>query len=97
MQIISAGHLELLTVTVTCYQQMRIKVARFFNTYGPNMHPHDGHATSHFIVQALQNRSIKIYGDGFRTGSFCYVHDHFSENHPHSDRPEGYQKGQRLP
>ncbi|SDR54710.1 UDP-glucuronate decarboxylase [Rhizobiales bacterium GAS191] len=55
--------------------QMPIKVARIFNTYGPRMHPNDGRVVSNFIVQALQNRDITIYGDGSHTRSFCYVDD----------------------
>jgi UDP-glucuronate decarboxylase len=54
---------------------LRIKVARIFNTYGPNMHPHDGRVVSNFIVQALQGEAITIYGDGSQTRSFCYVDD----------------------
>ena len=54
---------------------LRIKVARIFNTYGPRMHPHDGRVVSNFIVQALLNRDITIYGDGSQTRSFCYVDD----------------------
>ena len=53
----------------------KIKVARIFNTYGPNMHPQDGRVVSNFIVQALGNRPITIYGDGSQTRSFCYVDD----------------------
>jgi UDP-glucuronate decarboxylase len=52
---------------------LRIKVARIFNTYGPNMHPNDGRVVSNFIVQALQNKPITIYGDGSQSRSFCYV------------------------
>ncbi len=52
---------------------LRIKVARIFNTYGPRMHPNDGRVVSNFIVQALQNENITIYGDGSQTRSFCYV------------------------
>lgn len=55
--------------------QVRIKVARIFNTYGPYMHPNDGRVVSNFIVQALQNKDITIYGDGTQTRSFCYVDD----------------------
>jgi UDP-glucuronate decarboxylase len=51
------------------------RVIRIFNTYGPNMHPDDGRVVSNFIVQALQNKDITIYGDGFQTRSFCYVSD----------------------
>lgn len=54
---------------------LRIKVARIFNTYGPNMHPKDGRVVSNFIMQALQNKPITIYGDGSQTRSFCYVDD----------------------
>ena len=53
----------------------RIKVVRIFNTYGPRMHPQDGRVVSNFIVQALQNRPITLYGDGQQTRSFCYVDD----------------------
>src|SRR5215471_12405960 len=52
-----------------------IKVARIFNTYGPGMHPHDGRVVSNFIVQALQNQDITVYGEGNQTRSFCYVDD----------------------
>ena len=52
-----------------------IKVARIFNTYGPRMHPNDGRVVSNFIVQALQNKPITIYGDGSQSRSFCYVDD----------------------
>src|SRR3954453_58281 len=54
---------------------MPIKVARIFNTYGPRMRPDDGRVVSNFIVQALTNRPITIYGDGKQTRSFCYVDD----------------------
>lgn len=52
---------------------LHIKVARIFNTYGPRMHPNDGRVVSNFIVQALQDKPITIYGDGNQTRSFCYV------------------------
>jgi UDP-glucuronate decarboxylase len=55
--------------------RLRIKVARIFNTYGPRMHPNDGRVVSNFIMQALQNNPITIYGDGTQTRSFCYVDD----------------------
>jgi UDP-glucuronate decarboxylase len=55
--------------------QVRIKVARIFNTYGPRMHPKDGRVVSNFIVQALRDDDITIYGDGSQTRSFCYVAD----------------------
>lgn len=54
---------------------LQIKVARIFNTYGPNMQINDGRVVSNFIVQALQNKDITIYGDGTQTRSFCYVSD----------------------
>lgn len=54
---------------------VRIKVMRIFNTYGPRMDPDDGRVISNFIMQALQNKSITIYGDGSQTRSFCYVDD----------------------
>lgn len=54
---------------------LRIKVARIFNTYGPRMHPNDGRVVSNFIVQALENKPLTIYGDGSQTRSFCYVED----------------------
>jgi UDP-glucuronate decarboxylase len=54
---------------------VRIKLVRIFNTYGPRMHPNDGRVVSNFIVQALQNKDITIYGDGSQTRSFQYVDD----------------------
>lgn len=54
---------------------LRIKVARIFNTYGPKMHPNDGRVVSNFIMQALQGLPITIYGDGLQSRSFCYVDD----------------------
>jgi len=54
---------------------LRIRVARIFNTYGPYMHPNDGRVVSNFIVQALKNEPITIYGNGEQTRSFCYVDD----------------------
>jgi UDP-glucuronate decarboxylase len=53
----------------------QIKVVRIFNTYGPRMHPNDGRVVSNFIVQALQNQDITLYGDGSQTRAFCYVDD----------------------
>lgn len=55
--------------------KLRIKVARIFNTYGPRMHPNDGRVVSNFIIQALQNEPITLYGDGSQTRSFCYQSD----------------------
>jgi len=54
---------------------LRIKVVRIFNTYGPRMHPHDGRVVSNFIMQALKGENITIYGDGSQTRAFCYVSD----------------------
>ena len=55
--------------------KLRIRVARIFNTYGPRMHVNDGRVVSNFIVQALKNQPITIYGDGSQTRAFCYVDD----------------------
>jgi len=55
--------------------KVRIKIIRIFNTYGPRMHPNDGRVVSNFIVQALMNRDITIYGDGSQTRSFQYIDD----------------------
>lgn len=52
-----------------------VRVARIFNTYGPGMHPHDGRVVSNFILQALADAPITIYGDGSQTRSFCFVDD----------------------
>jgi UDP-glucuronate decarboxylase len=54
---------------------LRIKVARIFNTYGPRMHPNDGRVVSNFVVQALGRQDITVYGNGLQTRSFCYVDD----------------------
>ncbi len=65
------------TLFVNYHRQngVRIKIIRIFNTYGPRMHPNDGRVVSNFIVQALQNKDITMYGDGSQTRSFCYVDD----------------------
>jgi UDP-glucuronate decarboxylase len=65
------------TLMFDYYRQhgLEIKVARIFNTYGPNMHPNDGRVISNFIVQALKGEEITIYGEGKQTRSFCYVDD----------------------
>jgi len=55
--------------------KLKIKVIRIFNTYGPRMHPNDGRVVSNFIMQALKNEPITIYGEGNQTRSFCYVDD----------------------
>ncbi len=54
---------------------LRIRVVRIFNTYGPRMHPNDGRVVSNFIVQALKGEAITLYGDGSQTRAFCYVDD----------------------
>ena len=55
--------------------KVNIRVVRIFNTYGPRMHPNDGRVISNFIVQALENKDITVFGDGSQTRSFCYVDD----------------------
>ena len=55
-----------------------IKVVRIFNTYRPRMHPNDGRVVSSFIVQALRNEDVTVFGDGEQTRSFCYVTTSFS-------------------
>ncbi|MES1159093.1 MAG: UDP-glucuronic acid decarboxylase family protein, partial [Terricaulis silvestris] len=55
--------------------KVEVKVGRIFNTYGPRMHPNDGRVVSNFIVQALRNENITLFGDGGQTRSFCYVDD----------------------
>ncbi len=54
---------------------VKIKVARIFNTYGPRMHPNDGRVVSNFIIQALRGEAITLYGEGIQTRSFCFVDD----------------------
>lgn len=66
---------ESLFVNYHKQNNVRIKIIRIFNTYGPRMHPNDGRVVSNFIVQALQGRDITIYGDGLQTRSFQYVDD----------------------
>ncbi len=66
---------ETLFVNYHNQNNVKIKIIRIFNTYGPNMHPNDGRVVSNFIVQALQNKDITIYGDGNQTRSFQYVDD----------------------
>lgn len=65
------------TLFMNYYKQngVKIKIVRIFNTYGPRMHPQDGRVVSNFIVSALQNKNIEIYGDGTQSRSFCYVDD----------------------
>ena len=66
---------ETLFVNYHKQNNVRIKIIRIFNTYGPRMHPNDGRVVSNFIVQALKGEDISIYGDGGQTRSFCYVDD----------------------
>ncbi|MCX6230929.1 MAG: SDR family oxidoreductase [Bacteroidetes bacterium] len=66
---------ETLFVNYHRQNNIDIKIVRIFNTYGPKMHPHDGRVVSNFIVQALQNQDITIFGDGSQTRSFQYVDD----------------------
>jgi UDP-glucuronate decarboxylase len=66
---------ETLFINYHLQNNVRIKIVRIFNTYGPRMHPNDGRVVSNFIVQALQGKDITIYGDGSQTRSFCYVDD----------------------
>ncbi|WP_395769698.1 UDP-glucuronic acid decarboxylase family protein [Arenimonas sp.] len=67
-----------------------IKVARIFNTYGPRMHPNDGRVVSNFIMQALRNEPITLYGDGSQTRSFCYVDDLVTGILQLMDSPKGF-------
>jgi len=57
------------------YLRLKIKVGRIFNAYGPGMHPNDGRAVTNFIVQALKNQTITVFGDGSQTRSLCYEDD----------------------
>jgi UDP-glucuronate decarboxylase len=66
---------ETLFVNYNKQNNVRTKIIRIFNTYGPRMHPNDGRVVSNFIVQALKNNDITIYGDGSQTRSFCYCDD----------------------
>lgn len=70
--------------------QLRIKVVRIFNTYGPRMHPNDGRVVSNFIVQALRGQDITLYGDGEQTRSFCYVDDLVSGFMKSMDTPDDF-------
>ncbi|MDD2411460.1 MAG: SDR family oxidoreductase [Bacteroidales bacterium] len=66
---------ESLFVNYHKQNDVKIKIIRIFNTYGPKMHPNDGRVVSNFIMQALQNKDITIFGNGTQTRSFCYVDD----------------------
>jgi dTDP-glucose 4,6-dehydratase len=66
---------EAMTMAYHRFHGMDTRIVRIFNTYGPRMRPHDGRVVSNFIVQALSDESLTIYGDGSQTRSFCYVSD----------------------
>lgn len=66
---------ETLFMDYNTQNKVAVKIVRIFNTYGPRMHPNDGRVVSNFIVQALQNKDITMYGDGSQTRSFQYVDD----------------------
>src|SRR5512138_1894897 len=66
---------EALTMAYHRQQGVDTAIVRIFNTYGPRMRPHDGRVVSNFIVQALRNEPLSLYGDGSQTRSFCYVAD----------------------
>ncbi len=74
-----------------------IRVARIFNTYGPRMHPNDGRVVSNFIVQALNNEDITLYGDGEQTRSFCFVDDLIEGFLRFMDLPAGAAGGPGFP
>ena len=66
---------ETLCMDYNRQNKVRVKIVRIFNTYGPRMHPNDGRVVSNFIVQALQNKPLTVYGDGTQTRSFQYIDD----------------------
>jgi dTDP-glucose 4,6-dehydratase len=66
---------EAMTMAYHRYHGLDTRIVRIFNTYGPRMRPHDGRVVSNFIVQALQGKSLTVFGDGTQTRSFCYVDD----------------------
>ncbi|MEZ5227685.1 MAG: UDP-glucuronic acid decarboxylase family protein [Acidimicrobiales bacterium] len=66
---------EAMTMAYHSYHGIDVRIVRTFNTYGPRMRPEDGRVVSSFIIQALQNQPISIFGDGSQTRSFCYVDD----------------------
>jgi dTDP-glucose 4,6-dehydratase len=66
---------EAMTMAYHRFHGLDTRIVRIFNTYGPRMRPHDGRVVSNFIVQALKNESLTVYGDGRQTRSFCYVDD----------------------
>jgi UDP-glucuronate decarboxylase len=81
---------ETLFMNYHLQNKVRIKIARIFNTYGPRMHPNDGRVVSNFIVQALKNENITIYGEGRQTRSFQYVDDLISGFIKLMDSPEEF-------
>ena len=80
------------TLFLDYYRQhgLAIKILRIFNTYGPRMHPNDGRVVSNFIVQALLEKPITIYGDGSQTRSFCYVDDQIDAMIGLMESPEAF-------
>jgi dTDP-glucose 4,6-dehydratase len=66
---------EAMTMAYHRYHGLDTRIVRIFNTFGPRMRPHDGRVVSNFIVQALQGKSLTVFGDGLQTRSFCYVDD----------------------
>jgi dTDP-glucose 4,6-dehydratase len=66
---------EAMTMAYHRYHQVDTRIVRIFNTYGPRMRPRDGRVVSNFIVQALNDEPLTVYGDGSQTRSFCYVSD----------------------
>ena len=81
---------ETLFINYHKQNNVRIKIIRIFNTYGPRMHPNDGRVVSNFIVQALKGQNISIYGDGSQTRSFCYVDDLIEGMVRMMDSPEAF-------
>ena len=83
---------ETMCIAYKDQNNVQIRIARIFNTFGPRMHPNDGRVVSNFIIQALQNKDITIYGDGTQTRSFQYISDLINGliklmNHPTQDLP----------
>ncbi|WP_136414538.1 UDP-glucuronic acid decarboxylase family protein [Herbaspirillum sp. ST 5-3] len=70
--------------------RLQVKIARIFNTYGPHMHPNDGRVVSNFIMQALADEPLTIYGDGSQTRSFCYVDDMIAAFDKLMQTPDGF-------
>ncbi|HUP88859.1 MAG TPA: GDP-mannose 4,6-dehydratase, partial [Longimicrobiales bacterium] len=66
---------EAMTMAYQRYHRVETRIIRIFNTYGPRMRPNDGRVVSNFIVQALRNEALTVYGDGSQTRSFCYASD----------------------